>query len=96
MSLWYAFTAAEIKRVAPTSGGIYLIRQTSTKGMIYVGQASDMEERLLAHRNGTSSQSSCILKYAQAQFAWEEVSYSNRTIRETQLINRYDPVCNKT
>ena len=95
MSSWFDFTTEMIKRVAPVSGGVYLIRRNLTGSMVYIGKATNLEERLLAHRDGSSDQSKCILKYTPAKFAWEKISDSEkRTRRETELIKHHGPLCN--
>lgn len=68
MPHWYEpllinWTREEIQRnIEPGKRGIYVIYDSARKP-IYVGQAEDIQKRLLEHFNRTTAQSACIWSY---------------------------------
>jgi excinuclease UvrABC nuclease subunit len=92
----FAFTEHMIKMVAPTSAGVYGIH--NGRIWVYVGEAQNIEERLLSHVRGESDQSVCIFTNAPTQFLWELVpgGQLSRRVRESTLIEELRPACNRT
>jgi excinuclease UvrABC nuclease subunit len=92
----FAFTEAMILRVAPTGSGVYGIHDG--KRWLYVGEAQNIEQRLLSHQRGESDQSACILRNNPTHFVWEMVTGGvlSRQARERQLIAELSPACNRT
>lgn len=90
----HSFNEQSIKDNAPTSAGVYGIDGAS---MIYIGEAENIQKRLLEHHNRDSTQSGCIWKNDPVQFYCELVSGGvlARGTREAELIEEYDPDCNK-
>jgi len=87
---WYSFPGDIDK--APSSEGVYLLSETSSEtGIIYVGRADNLRERLSEHPD---PQNPCLQRKDIKYFAYEVTSDSER--REGELISRYDPECNRT
>ena len=87
---WYSFPG-DVDR-APSSEGVYLLSETNSEdGIIYVGRADDLQERLSEHPD---PQNSCLQRKDINYFTYEVTSDSER--REGELISRYDPECNRT
>ena len=76
---WYSFTSGNLANV-PIASGVYWLGVNSR--VIYIGSASNLNERLRAHYNTNDS---CIRKAS--QFAID--TYSNYTERERQLLQAY-------
>ena len=63
---------------------------------IYVGQASNLESRLLEHVRGQSDQSGCIKRWKSSLFRYVLVSgKKDRDDREQKWIDDNNPKCNK-
>ena len=75
---------------APTSKGVYLLGD-SLQNVIYVGRADNLQERLSQHPDPNNS---CLQRKAIKYFAFEETFNSER--REQELIEEYNPECNRT
>jgi len=87
---WYDFP--EDIDEAPTSEGVYLLSETdSENGIVYVGRADNLRERLSEHPDPKNP---CLQRKSINYFAYEVNNYSER--REEELIGRYDPECNRT
>jgi excinuclease UvrABC nuclease subunit len=89
-----AFSAAGIVASAPRASGVYGIFNASE--WIYVGEAGDMEARLLDHVNGNSDQSARIWRRNPTGFLCEPSPAQTRVLRERALILELDPTCNRT
>ncbi|MBA7653000.1 UvrABC system protein C [subsurface metagenome] len=88
MTDWYRFK--EDLNVAPTTEGVYLLGN-SLKKPIYVGRADNLQERLSQHPDPDNP---CLQRKEIKYFAFEETSNSEE--REQELIEEYDPECNRT
>lgn len=87
---WYNFP--EDVNKAPSSEGVYLLSETdSGGGIIYVGRADDLQERLSEHPD---PENSCLQRKNINYFTYEVTDDSER--RERELIDKYDPNCNRT
>jgi len=95
----YSYTEANVKKYAPTSGGVYrLINKSGEKYYVfYVGQSNDLERRLLEHLS-SSEPDSCIKRHLRdydCYFRFIEVSSASERDRvEKEQINKYEPDCN--
>lgn len=88
MSEWYRFK--EDLYIAPTTEGVYLLAD-SLQTVIYVGRADNLRKRLLEHPDPNNP---CLQRKVIKYFAFEETSNSEE--REQELIEEYDPECNRT
>ncbi|MBU4350877.1 GIY-YIG nuclease family protein [Candidatus Parcubacteria bacterium] len=87
---WYYFSRDVDK--APSSEGVYLLSETNSEdGIIYVGRADNLRERLFEHPD---PQNPCLKRKDINYFAYEATTDSER--REGELIGKYDPECNRT
>lgn len=88
---WYNFPEDVDK--APSSEGVYLLSETDSEdGIIYVGRADDLQERLSEHPDPKNS---CLQRKTIKYFAFEETS--NSEDREQELIDEHNnPECNRT
>lgn len=77
---------------APTSKGVYLLSETASEnGIVYVGRADDLYQRLSQHPD---PENPCLQRKNISCFAYEVTNNSEK--REQELINEYDPDCNRT
>lgn len=89
----HPFTEDGILRYAPVAGGVYLIH-SDTK-WIYAGQSDNIYRRLNQHLDGDDRIARCIRRHGAQHFRYEEVSYFERDRREREVIDYYNPECNK-
>ena len=95
----YSYTEDNVRRYAPTSGGVYrLINKSGEKHYVfYVGQSDNLERRLLEHLSA-SEPDACIrrhLRDCSCFFRFIEVaSQSERDRIEKARIEEYKPSCN--
>ena len=91
----HKYNESTIRRIAPASSGVYVI-DSPTK-WIYIGESSNIRERLLDHYRGYTSQSECIQSYSPETFDFERVTGRLKRIqRQNELIRAWGPECNKT
>ena len=77
---------------APTSEGVYLLSETNSEyGIVYVGRSEDLRDRLSQHPDPDNP---CLKRKNINYFAYEVTS--NSESRESELIRKYDPECNRT
>lgn len=77
---------------APTSEGVYLLSETASEnGIVYVGRADDLNQRLSQHPDPKNP---CLQRKDINYFAYEVNGNSEK--REQELIDKYNPVCNHT
>ena len=87
---WYRFPG-DIGN-APASEGVYLLSETASEnGIVYVGRADNLQERLSQHPDPNNP---CLQRKNISYFAYEITSDSEN--REQELIDQYDPPCNRT
>lgn len=87
---WYRFP--ESISNAPASEGVYLLSETASEnGIIYVGRADNLRERLSQHPDPNNP---CLQRKNISYFAYEITNDSEN--REQELIDQYDPPCNRT
>lgn len=89
-----AFTETGILASAPRGSGVYGIFNANE--WIYVGEAGDMEARLLDHVRGNSDQSARISRRNPTGFLCEPCAALTRVLREQALIRELNPTCNRT
>ena len=95
----YSYTEANVKKYAPTSGGVYRLIYKSGDDfyVFYVGRSSDLKGRLLDHLN-PSEPNACIKRYLRDYdcfFRFIEVSSESERVRiEKEQIDEYEPTCN--
>ena len=95
MSGWDDFDAYSIGFSAPVASGVYMIRNAAGK-VLYVGESSNVADRLLEHLKGKSDQLPCITRHGGSQFATEKVPGQRaRQERERKQIDLYKPLCNR-
>lgn len=89
MNGWFNFPDDIDK--APQSEGVYILSKTvSETGIVYVGRADDLHDRLSQHPDPKNP---CLQRKSINYFAFEESG--NSEDRERELINKYDPECNR-
>jgi len=77
---------------APNSEGVYLLSKNALEsGIVYAGRADDLNQRLSQHPD---PENPCLQKKDISYFAYEVTS--NSESREQELIDKYDPECNRT
>lgn len=87
---WYNFPKDFEK--APSSEGVYFLSETDLEsGIIYVGRADNLRERLSEHPDPKNP---CLQRKNINYFSYEVINDSER--REGELIDKYDPDCNRT
>ena len=88
------YTRYDIERYAPTSPGVYNIEQSSGRS-VYIGEAENIQRRLLQHWRGYSDESDCINSNFPEFFDYEIVygGKSKRVTKEIALKLLYDPIC---
>jgi hypothetical protein len=89
----FGFTERDIVNYAPTTSGVYGIFNQA--GYIFVGEAQDIEDSLLAHLRGESAESYWIRSQNPTGFAFEPCYGRTRALREIQLIAELNPICNQ-
>ena len=97
-SLKYEYTEDKVNKVVPKQAGVYMLMYDSTKYYVfYVGQANNLERRLLEHLYD-SEPDLCIKRHLREHTCycmWLEVSsQSERDKLEQALISKYKPSCN--
>ncbi len=91
----YPYNETSIRANAPARSGVYVI--DSASAWIYVGESANIEDRLIDHHDGHSTQSDCIDRWDPATFDYELVSGRDaRRQRQDELIETFKPKCNKT
>lgn len=76
---------------APTSEGVYLLSETnSERGVVYVGRADNLHNRLSQHPDPDNP---CLQRKTISYFAYEATNNSEE--REKELIRDYNPECNR-
>lgn len=95
------YTESEVKKYVPTEAGVYLlwVKLNSEKWQcFYVGQASDLEDRLLDHLSD-HEENECIKNNVSEYtcgFEYAKVSkQSDRDGIEKFLYDHYKPECNQ-
>ena len=88
MTEWYNFP--EDLNMAPTTEGVYLLGGT-LQNVVYVGRTDNLRERLSEHPDPKNP---CLQRKNIKYFAFEKTSNSEE--REQELIDKYDPECNRT
>ncbi len=96
----YEYTETNVKKYAPTSGGVYrLIYKENDNSYIvfYVGQSDSLERRLLEHL-ASSETNECIKKHLKDYYCYfrylEVATQADRDKIEGQQISEYTPSCN--
>lgn len=95
------FNSENARRYVPTSAGVYLLWMKLKNGdwrCYYVGQATNLEERLLAHLS-TSETNACIKNHVDQHvnaYCYASVGkQSDRDGIEKYLYDTYKPECNQ-
>jgi excinuclease UvrABC nuclease subunit len=86
----HAWLGQKILQRAPKASGVYAI--FNKENWLYVGEASDLRGRLIAHFDGENA---CIRKNAPFGFQFEVVPPRKRAARKKQLIGELKPICNR-
>lgn len=95
----YDYTESNVIRYAPKEGGVYRLSYQSgeKRPMFYVGQASDLEDRLLQHLSVTEPDE-CIKRHVQnynCYFRYASIAnLEHRNCAERALYDKYEPTCN--
>lgn len=96
---WRPYTEADVKANVPTTAGVYIIRvKLKDDGwqIIYVGQASNLRERLLDHLS-PDEPNKCLREHQQyrKEYCWVQLSrQAERDAEEAARIKQYQPECN--
>ena len=76
----------------PHREGVYLLAiSPSDSGIVYIGRADDLNQRLSEHPDPNNP---CLQRKSISHFAYE--MSSNSDDRERELIDYYNPECNRT
>ena len=95
----HSYTEANVRKYAPTSGGVYrLIYKSKEKHPVfYVGKSDNLERRLLEHLS-PSEPDACIKRHLRDYDCFfrfiEASSASERDRIEKEQIKEYSPSCN--
>jgi len=95
----HEYTENNVLKYAPKDGGVYRLSFDSDdkRPMFYVGQASNLEERLLQHLSVTETDA-CIKRHLRnytCYFRYAKIaSASDRDGAERALFDKYKPTCN--
>ena len=98
-SNWRPYTEADVRANAPTAAGVYILRTQLDDGgwqITYVGQASNLRERLLDHLS-PNEPNECLREHQTyiMQYCWIELAkQSERDSEESSRIKKYQPECN--
>ncbi len=77
---------------APISEGVYFLSENaSDDGVVYVGKADNLRERLSQHPD---PENPCLQRKNISYFAYEVTNNSEN--REQELIDECEPDCNRT
>ncbi len=88
MISWHKFP--EEINMAPNAEGVYILGDAD-QTPVYVGRSDNIYERLSEHPDPSNS---CLQRKNIKYFAFEETYNSEQ--REQELIEEYDPECNRT
>ena len=96
---WWLLSEENVRRFVPTSAGVYVLRDRGErKSVVYVGQAENLEQRLLQHL-APNEPNKCIRDRARSglEMRWALVALqSDRDCIERALYDHYNkPVCNE-
>ncbi len=86
---WFPYDVLSVVASAPRRSGVYAIRNKDT--WIYIGEAHDIQVRLLQHLNGDVPD---IALKRPSEFSFELVAARDRVERQDALIGELKPVCN--
>ena len=99
----FYFNKESIEANAPVLAGVYVIfsgtlnskREIVPESYIYIGEAKNIQERLLQHHDGESDQSECIWNNESTHFMYTEIADDNDRLEfEKGLIDQFGTVCN--
>lgn len=98
-TIWHAYSEYGIKGYAPETAGVYCIIRivNNVTHWIYIGEAKNVQERLLDHYNGKSDKSKHIRPHAPESFGIISMPKANKEQRvavERPMIAAYNPVAN--
>jgi hypothetical protein len=86
----FLYNASSVKKNAPAASGVYGI--FTPHEWIYIGESQDIQARLVQHLNGDNL---CISRSGATSFSFELVPAQQRTVRLSDLVLEYRPVCNR-
>lgn len=90
MTEFYRFPG-DVNKV-PNSEGVYLLSETNSEdGIVYVGRADYLQERLSQHPDPNNP---CLLRKNISYFAYEVTDKSED--REQELTDKHNPECDST
>ena len=97
---WRPYNVADVQAHVPHSPGVYMIRVLLRGGgqrVIYVGQASDLQDRLLDHLS-PSEENACLRDHVakhELEHTWVVLtSAAARGEEESTKITEHNPECN--
>ncbi len=98
-AIWHAYSEYGIKGYAPKTAGVYCIIRIVNDVIqwIYIGEAKNVQERLLDHYNGKSDKSKHIKPHAPESFGIISMPKANKEQRvavERSIIAAYNPAAN--
>ncbi len=86
---WFSYDVLSVVASAPRKSGVYAIR--NKEAWIYIGEAHDIQVRLLQHLNGDVPH---IALERPTEFSFEPVRARDRVERQDALIEELRPLCN--
>ena len=92
-----ALNTQNVKTTVPQYSGVYLLYSSGTSKYFYVGQAKNLQERLLQHLSDVET-NTCVrntIRTTVCGFTFIEVnSQSERDRLEKSFYDKFDPTCN--
>jgi len=95
-----SYTSEAVKKYVPTSAGVYLLwvkLKNDKWRCIYVGQATNLEERLLSHLTSSEPNESIKNNVSNYVIGFEYAEVTEQYMRdgvEKFLYDKYKPECN--
>ena len=80
------FDRASVLQSAPRESGVYGLFSAL---WIYIGEAQDLQSRLLEH---LAESDSCIAHYQPSSFAYELLDADKRLVRQAELFTKLQPL----
>ena len=80
----------------PSAPGIYFIRDF--RGVLYIGRTENLKRRFKEHFWNTNNPKISSIKknpVGKIQFSWMLLDFSEQEIKEKELIQYFQPVCNR-
>ena len=86
-----------VKALVPAVSGVYgiYVAHGSKTDWVYIGEAQDIQNRLLEHLQMKGPEDQCITSHKPTGFTFDAVDEKRRVVRQDELILELRPACNK-